>query len=68
LPSLVDNEIRVFDINYHELTINDFEKAEKLADKAAEQFKLLNEGYKKKNELDIYYDLSSLNPIDKVME
>lgn len=65
-PSLVNNKVRVFEIEQHELTIDDTEKAQELVKVAEEQFKLLNENYLPKSKLDIYNELSSLNPIKKV--
>ena len=67
-PSFIDNELRVFDIQQHELTIDDTSKAAKLVEESVKQFKLLNQNYSPKSELDIYNELSSLNPAKKVEE
>jgi len=64
--SLLNNSVRVFEIEYHELELNDFEKAKKLIPIAEEQFKKLNPNYKAKGRFDIYNDLASLNPYKKV--
>ncbi len=63
--SLTNNEVRTFDIKYHELKLNDFDKAKELIPIAENQFKLLNENYKPKGKFDIYNELSSLNPYKK---
>lgn len=61
---LENNIWDIFEIEEHELKIDDFEKAEKLIPIAEKQFKLLNEGYESRN-LDIYNQLASLNPYKK---
>lgn len=66
--SFVDNNVRVFELEYHTLEINDFDRASSLAKEAKIQLKLLNENYKSNNDFDIYTELSSLNPIKKVIE
>jgi adenine-specific DNA-methyltransferase len=65
-PYLSQNTFRVFEIEYHELNLNDFEKAKKLIPIAEEQFKKLNPNYKAKDRFDIYNDLAALNPYKKV--
>jgi adenine-specific DNA-methyltransferase len=65
LPSLVNNKVRVFDIEHHELTIHDIDKAKVLIKTAERQFKLLNENYNPRNKFDIYNELSALNPFKK---
>lgn len=60
--SLVNNCLRVFDIEYHELKLNDFAKAKKLIPIAEKQFSKLNHDYKTKNKFDIYNNLAALNP------
>lgn len=66
MKSFTNNVVRVFEIEQYDLTIDDTEKAYELLKKADEQFKLLNENYSPKSKLDIYNELSSLNPIVKV--
>lgn len=66
LPSLIKNSVKVFDIEYHELYLNDFEKANKLIPVAEKQFKKLNPSYKTKDRFDIYNELAALNPYKKV--
>ncbi len=64
-PSLINNVVKVFDIEYHELFLNDFEKAKKLISLAEIQFRLLNPNYSPKDRFDIYNELASLNPYKK---
>lgn len=66
LKSLKNNTVSVFDIKYHELSVNDFEKANRLIPLAEEQFRILNPNYKPNNKFDIYNELSALNPYKKV--
>jgi len=61
LPS---NVWDIFEIETHELKIDDFEKAKQLAKQAESEFKSLNENYDSKD-LDIYNQLASLNPYKK---
>ena len=62
---LSDNAFKVFEIKYHELTLNDFEKANQLIPLAEKQFKLLNDNYVVKTKFDIYNELAALNPLKK---
>lgn len=66
VPSLINNSVRVFDVEYHELQLYDFEKANKLIPIAEIQFKKLNPSYKIKDRFDIYNELAALNPYKKV--
>jgi adenine-specific DNA-methyltransferase len=63
-PYLVENSWDVFEIEYNELKIDDFDKAEKLLKQAEPEFKALNSEYENKG-LDIYNQLASLNPYEK---
>jgi len=63
-PYLAENSWDVFEMEYNELKIDDFDKAEKLLKEAEAEFKNLNSEYEKKN-LDIYSQLASLNPYKK---
>jgi len=63
-PYLAENSWDVFEIEYNELKIDDFDKAEKLLKEAETEFKNLNSEYEKKD-LDIYNQLASLNPYKK---
>lgn len=65
-PSLLNNKVRVFEIDQYELTIDDTDTGVKLVEKAEKEFKLLNKNYSPKSKFDIYNELSSLNPIKKV--
>ncbi len=58
---LQNNIWDVFEIESHELKIDDFEKADKLLEEAKKQLKSLNENYENKD-FDIYNKLASLNP------
>lgn len=64
-PYLSNNMVKIFDIKYHELKLNDFDKAKELIDVAEKQFPILNPNYKNKDRFDIYNELSSLNPYRK---
>lgn len=64
-PYLENNSVRVFNIEYSELSVNDFEKANALIPVAEQQFKLLNSNYNVKNKFDLYNELSALNPYKK---
>lgn len=61
-PYLNKNSVRVFNIETHELTLNDLDKAEDLKEKAKLEFKKLNQNYSINNDFDIYNELSALNP------
>lgn len=63
-PYLTENSWDVFEIEYNELKIDDFDKAEKLLKQAEPEFKALNSEYEN-NGLDIYNQLASLNPYKK---
>lgn len=63
-PYLTDNYIDVFNTNYYELQIDDYDKAQKLLDKAKVEFKKLNPDYEF-HDLDIYNHLASLKPYQK---
>ncbi len=65
VPYLGENLFRIFEIEYHELSLNDFDKANKLIPLAESQFKLLNNKYSPKNKFDIYNELAALNPLKK---
>lgn len=65
-PCLDRNSLTVFGINYHELKLNDFDKAKALIPVAEAQFKKINPDYKPKDRFDIYNELSALNPYKKV--
>lgn len=60
--NLPNNSIRVFEIEYSHLKLNDFEKANELIKKAEISLKKLNKNYVCKDKFDIYNDLASLNP------
>ena len=64
-PYLSANCIHVFNVEYTELTLNDFEKAKKLIPEAEKQFKALNPKYTIKNRFDLYNELAALNPYKK---
>jgi len=59
---LDNNYIKVFDIRYHELSLNDFDKANELLPIAESQFKEINPNYKLKDRYDLYNELAALNP------
>lgn len=59
---LDNNYIKVFDIHYHELSLNDFDKANELLPIAESQFKEINPNYKQKDRYDLYNELAALNP------
>ncbi len=61
-PYLNKNSVRVFNIETHELTLNDLDKAEDLKEMAKLEFKKLNKNYSINNDFDIYNELSALNP------
>jgi len=63
-PYLAENSWDVFEMEYNELKIDDFDKAEKLLKQAEPEFKALNSEYENKG-LDIYNQLASLNPYEK---
>ncbi len=63
-PYLTDNYIDVFNTNYYELQIDDYEKSQELLDKAKVEFKKLNSDYEF-HDLDIYNHLASLKPYKK---
>jgi adenine-specific DNA-methyltransferase len=63
-PYLAENSWDVFEMEYNELKIDDFDKAEKLLKQAELEFKNLNSEYEKKD-LSIYNQLASLNPYKK---
>jgi adenine-specific DNA-methyltransferase len=63
--SLENNTFRVFEIKHYPLTLQDLDKADKLAEKAQKEFTKLNPAYKKQNEFDIYNELAALNPYNK---
>lgn len=65
-PSLTNNSLNVFEIVYHELKLNDFDKANKLIPIAEQAFKKLNSNYRAKDRFDIYNELAALNPYKKV--
>lgn len=60
--TLSENRVTVFDINYYELKLNDFDKARKLIPIAEAQFLKINPIYKPRDKFDIYNELSALNP------
>lgn len=61
---LPNNVWDIFEIETHELKIDDFDKAGKLLEEAEREFKNLNEHYEYKD-FDIYNQLASLNPYKK---
>jgi len=65
-PFLSNNCVKVFEIEYYELGLNDFDKAKQLIPIAEEQFKKLNPNFKAKDRFDIYNELAALNPYKKV--
>ena len=68
LVSLVNNNVRIFGIQSHNLKMDDFDKAKELVNISTKQFVLLNNEYKTKNDFDIYNELASLNPYIKEVE
>lgn len=62
---LEENYVKVFEIEYHELSLNDFDKANELLAVAETQFKEINPNYKVKDRYDLYNELASLNPFKK---
>jgi adenine-specific DNA-methyltransferase len=60
--SLINNQVRVFEIKHNSLTLDDLQTAEKLKKQAEAEFKKLNPDYKTNNDFDIYNELSALNP------
>ncbi|MBR0295361.1 MAG: site-specific DNA-methyltransferase [Bacilli bacterium] len=64
-PYLSGNSVKVFDIAYHELSLNDFSKAKELIPVAESVFKTFNENYSPRNKFDIYNELAALNPLIK---
>ena len=61
-PYLSNNCWDVFEIERHELKIDDYEKAKQLLEKANLVFKQLNPEYEAKHDWDIYNQLASLKP------
>lgn len=61
-PYLSNNCWDVFEIERHELKIDDYEKAKQLLGKANLVFKQLNPEYEPKHDWDIYNQLASLKP------
>ncbi|PAK21534.1 hypothetical protein CJJ23_01105 [Mycoplasmopsis agassizii] len=59
---LENNLVNVFEVKTSKLTVNDFDKARELKINAEENFIKLNPEWKKKNNWNIYYELSSLSP------
>lgn len=64
-PYLNDNSVAIFDIEYHELKLNDFEKAEKLIPIAKQQISYLNPTFQPRDKFDLYNELAALNPYKK---
>ena len=62
---LGNNDLDVFRIEYTELDIEDYNKAEELTKQAQKVFKELDPNYEDKDEFDIYNKLSSLKPLVK---
>ena len=60
-PYLTENYVDVFNVKSYELKIDDYEKSQKLLDKAKLEFKKLNPDYEAR-EFDIYNKLASLKP------
>lgn len=60
-PYLSDNSWDIFDIEYHNLKIDETKKAQKLVDVCEKNFKALNSDYEAKN-FDVYNQLASLTP------
>lgn len=60
-PYLINNYVDVFNVKSYELKIDDYEKSQKLLDKAKSEFKKLNPDYEA-HEFDIYNQLASLKP------
>ncbi|WP_223811459.1 DNA methyltransferase [Campylobacter sp. LR264d] len=59
---LEGNSVRVFEIETHELSLNDLEKAQDLTNIAKGELQKLNPEYDINDELKIYSELASLNP------
>lgn len=64
-PCLSGNSVRVFGIRYHQLSLNELDKAEQIKKSAAAEFKNLDKNYNYANEFDVYNDLAALNPYKK---
>ena len=64
--SLLNNLVKVFDVEYHQLKLNDFQKADNLIPIAEKEFKKLNPNFETRGKFDIYNELSALNPYKKV--
>lgn len=63
-PYLTNNYFDVFNTVSYELKIDDYEKSQRLLDKAKQEFKKLNPDYEA-GDLDIYNQLASLKPYKK---
>lgn len=63
-PYLSDNHFDVFNTVSYELKIDDYNKAQKLVEKAKTEFKKLNPDYEAKD-FDIYNQLAALKPYKK---
>ena len=63
-PYLTNNYFDVFNTVLYELKIDDYEKSQRLLDKAKQEFKKLNPDYEA-GDLDIYNQLASLKPYKK---
>ena len=61
-PYLNKNSVSVFNIETHELTLNNLDKAEQLKEMTKQEFKKLNENYSYTDDFDIYNELAALNP------
>ncbi|HHV14649.1 MAG TPA: site-specific DNA-methyltransferase [Acholeplasmataceae bacterium] len=61
-PSLKNNVFKVFELEYYDLQLNDFEKAKEIKEKAIKEFKKINADVDYNGDIDIYYELSCLNP------
>lgn len=64
-PCLKNNSVRVFDMDYSELSLDDLDKAQTITQAAKENFKKLNSNYSASTEIDVYNNLSALNPFKK---
>ncbi len=63
--SLVNNNLDVFKIGYHQLGIEDYDKGNELVKQAKEVFKQLDNNFELKSEFDIYNKLASLKPFNE---
>lgn len=66
-PYLGGNSVRVFGVEKYVLTIDDLDTAERLKKQACVELRKLNPKWKAQDDIDIYNELSALNPYDETV-